>query len=161
MALAMPAERLPQRQPRRAASAPPERHLAVVPSAAKRSISYFAFALVGLFVLVSVVIGFQAYIAQQQLTLDHVTSELRLAKRYHDELRQVRAELIAPDYLREQAAIEGMTQGLGARFVEVPESAVAAVAISTGSMDPVIAEPSATSNPLRPLLVPAANGGQP
>lgn len=157
----MPAERLPQRQPRRAVVAPPERHLAVVPSAAKRSISYFAFALVGLFVLVSVVIGFQAYIAQQQLTLDHVTSELRLAKRYHDELRQVRAELIAPDYLREQAALEGMTQGLGARFVEVPESAVAAVAISTGLMDPVIAEPSATANPLRPLLVPAANGGQP
>lgn len=128
---------------------------------AKRSISYFAFVLVGLFVLVSVVIGFQAYIAQQQLTLDHVTSELRLAKRYHDELRQVRAELIAPDYLREQAAIEGMTQGLGARFVEVPESAVAAVAISTGNMDPAIAEPSATANPLRPLLVPASNGAQP
>jgi hypothetical protein len=157
----MPAERLPQRQPRRAASAPPERHLAVVPSTAKRSISYFAFALAGLFVLVSVVIGFQAYIAQQQLTLDHVTSELRLAKRYHDELRQVRAELIAPDYLREQAAIEGMTQGLGARFVEVPESAVAAVAMSTGNMDPAIAEASASADPLRPLLAPVTSAGRP
>jgi hypothetical protein len=154
MALAMPAERLPQRQPRRAVSAPPERHLTVVPSGAKRSISYFAFTLVGMFVLISVVIGFQAYIAQQQLTLDHVTNELRLAKRYHDELRQVRAGLIAPDYLREQAAMEGMTQGLGARFVEVPESAVASVAISTGNMDPAIAEPSPTASPLRPLLAP-------
>ncbi len=161
MALAMPAERMPQRQPRRAVSAPPERHLAVVPSSSKRSISYFAFTLVGMFVLISVVIGFQAYIAQQQLTLDHVTSELRLAKRYHDELRQVRAGLIAPDYLREQAAREAMTQGLGARFVEVPESAVASVAIATGNMDPVIADESPTANPLRPLLAPVTQGVAP
>jgi len=153
MALAMSAERLPQRQTRRAVSAPPERHLTVVPSGAKRSISYFAFTLAGMFVLISVVIGFQAYIAQQQLSIDYVTSELRLAKRYHDELRQVRAGLIAPDYLREQAAIEGMTQGLGARFVEVPESAVASVAIATGNMDPLIADPSPSANPLRPLMV--------
>jgi hypothetical protein len=161
MALAMHAERLPQRQPRRVASAPPERHLTVVPATAKRSISIFAITLVSMFVLISVVIGFQAYIAQQQLTLDHVTSELRLAKRYHDELRQVRAGLIAPDYLREQAAKEGMTQGLGARFVEVPESAVASVAIATGNMDPAIAEPSPNANPLRPLMVPAAQGVAP
>ena len=114
-----------------------------------------------MFVLISVVIGFQAYIAQQQLTLDNVTSELRLAKRYHDELRQERAGLIAPDYLREQAAIEGMTQGLGARFVEVPESAVATVAIATGNMDPVIAEPSPTAHPLQPLLVVPSQGAAP
>ena len=161
MALAMPAERLPQRRPQRGVSAPPERHLTVVPSTAKRSISYFAFTLTGMFVLISVVIGFQAYIAQQQLTLDNVTSELRLAKRYHDELRQVRAGLIAPDYLREQAAIEGMTQGLGARFVEVPESAVATVAIATGNMDPVIADPSPTAHPLRPLLAMPSQGATP
>jgi len=161
MALAMPTSRLSQQPPRRAVSAPPERHLAVVPSTAKRSISYFAFALASMFVLISVVIGFQAYIAQQQLTLDHVTSELRLAKRYHDELRQVRAGLIAPDYLRLQASAEGMTQGLGARFEEVPESAVASVAIATGNMDPVIASPSPSSNPLRPLLAPRMVGVKP
>lgn len=113
----------------------------------------FATALVGMFVLVSVVIGFQAFIAQQQLTLDHVSSELRLAKRYHDELRQTRAELLAPDYLREQAMLQGMTQGLGSRFVEVPEDVVAQVAISTGKMDPSIADPSPMSNPLKPLAV--------
>jgi hypothetical protein len=113
----------------------------------------FAAALVGMFVLISMIIGFQAFIAQQQLTLDHVSSELRLAKRYHDELRQARAELLAPDYLREQAALQGMTQGLGSRFVEVPPDVVAQVVIATGEMDPSIAEPSLIANPLRPLAL--------
>lgn len=117
----------------------------------------FAAALVGMFVLISVIIGFQAFIAQQQLTLDHVSNELRLAKRYHDELRQARAELLAPDYLREQAVLQGMTQGLGSRFVEVPEDVVAQVVIATGEMDPLLAEPSPMSNPLRPLIVLGAN----
>lgn len=108
-------------------------------------------ALIGMFVLISVIIGFQAFIAQQQLTLDHVSSELRLAKRYHDELRQVRAELLAPDYLREQAMLQGMTQGLGSRFVEIPEDVVAQVVIATGKMDPALADPSPTLSPLAPL----------
>jgi hypothetical protein len=46
-----------------------------------------------------------------------------------------------------------MSQGLGSRFVEVPQDVVAQVVIATGSMDPKIAEPSAMSsfNPLAPL----------
>ncbi len=154
MALVMPVQ-TPTRQATRPSVASPtashERHLSIVPGIASRSVSRFAFALVGMFVLISVIIGFQAFIAQQQLTLDHVSSELRLAKRYHDELRQVRAELLAPDYLREQAMLQGMTQGLGSRFVEVPEDVVAQVVISTGKMDPAIADPSPQLSPLAPL----------
>jgi 16S rRNA (cytosine1402-N4)-methyltransferase len=153
-ALVMPVQ-APTRQATRPSVASPtashERHLSIVPGIASRSVSRFAFALVGMFVLISVIIGFQAFIAQQQLTLDHVSSELRLAKRYHDELRQVRAELLAPDYLREQAMLQGMTQGLGSRFVEVPEDVVAQVVISTGKMDPAIADPSPQLSPLAPL----------
>lgn len=153
MALVMPMQSATQAALRPATTAAHERHLTVVPGIATRSLSMFAAALVGMFVLISVIIGFQAFIAQQQLTLDHVSSELRLAKRYHDELRQVRAELLAPDYLREQAVLQGMTQGLGSRFVEVPEDVVAQVVIATGEMDPLLAEPSPMANPLRPLVI--------
>jgi hypothetical protein len=44
----------------------------------------FAAGAVGLFLLMSVAIGFQAVIAEQQLKLDHESNELRLAKLYQD-----------------------------------------------------------------------------
>jgi len=113
----------------------------------------FAAGAVGLFLLMSIAIGFQAVIAEQQLKLDHVSGELRLAKLYQDQLRQERAGLLAPEYLRTQAGLQGMAQGLGSRFVEVPQDVVAQVVIATALMDPAIAEPSAMSsfNPLAPL----------
>lgn len=153
MALAIAVERRPQPGPRRGQSTPPERHLTLVPQATRRTIRLFAAGAVGLFLLMSIAIGFQAVIAEQQLKLDHVSSELRLAKLYQDQLRQKRAGLLAPEYLRTQAGLQGMAQGLGSRFVEVPQDVVAQVVIATASMDPKIAEPSAMSsfNPLAPL----------
>jgi len=153
MALAIAFEQRPQPGRRRAQSTPPERHLALVPQTTRRTIRLFAAGAIGLFLLMSVAIGFQAVIAEQQLKLDHVSSELRSAKLYQDQLRQQRAELLAPEYLRTQAGLQGMSQGLGSRFVEVPQDVVAQVVIATGLMDPTIAEPSAMLglNPLAPL----------
>ena len=153
MALAIAVERGPQPGRRRVQSTPPERHLALVPQTTRRTIRLFAAGAVALFILMSVAIGFQAVIAEQQLKLDHVSSELRLAKLYQDQLRQQRAGLLAPEYLRTQAGMQGMSQGLGSRFVEVPQDVVAQVVIATGLMDSTIAEPSAMSNlnPLAPL----------
>ena len=153
MALAIAVERRPLPGRRQEQSTPPERHLALVPQATRRTIRLFAAGAVGLFLLMSIAIGFQAVIAEQQLKLDHVSSELRLAKLYQDQLRQERASLLALEYLRTQAGLQGMSQGLGSRFVEVPQDVVAQVVIATGSMDPKIAEPSAMSslNPLAPL----------
>ena len=153
MALAIAVERRPQPGPRRHQSTPPERHLTLVPEATRRTIRLFAAGAVGLFLLMSIAIGFQAVIAEQQLKLDHVSNELRLAKLYQDQLRQERAGLLAPEFLRTQAGLQGMAQGLGSRFVEVPQDVVAQVVIATALMDPKIAEPSATSrfNPLAPL----------
>ena len=130
--------------PRIGQSAPPERHLELIAGATKRRISYFAGIVVALFVTVSSVIGFQAYIAQQQMKIDQLSSEIRLARTYHDELRQQRKELLSPNMLREQARSLGMAPGLGSRFVEIPEDAVAAVAAAIGKMDPAIADPSPT-----------------
>lgn len=150
MALAIAVERRPHSGPRRVQSIPPERHLALVPQTTRRTLRIFAAGAIGLFLLMSIATGFQAVIAEQQLKLDHVSSELRLAKLYQDQLRQQRAGLLAPEYLRTQAGLQGMSQGLGSRFVEVPQDVVAQVIIATGSMDPKIAEPSAISS-LNPL----------
>ncbi len=132
--------------PRIGQSAPPERHLELIAGATKRRLSYFAGIVIALFVTVSSVIGFQAYIAQQQMKIDKLSSEIRLARTYHDELRQQRASLLAPDTLREQARSLGMAPGLGSRFVEIPEDAVASVAAAIGKMDPAIANPSPTAS---------------
>ncbi|MEK7409952.1 MAG: hypothetical protein AAB327_00990 [Actinomycetota bacterium] len=96
------------------------------------------------FAMVAIVIGFQAFIAEQQLKLDQVTTDLRLARINYDELRQQRADLLAPDYLREKARLMGMSQGLGSRFMEVPADVVAQVVIATGKMDPAFAEPGSS-----------------
>ena len=98
-------------------------------------------------------IGLQAYIAGQQLKLDRLTSEISLARQYHDELRQQRLALLAPEYLREQAQALMMTPGLGSNFAEVPQDVVASVVISTGKMDQAFANPSniTSLNPLANL----------
>jgi hypothetical protein len=153
MALAINTARVPQRQPRGGQSIPPERHLTVIPGTSKRTILFFSTMVLGLFVVVSSVIGLQAYIAGQQLKLDRLTGEISLARQYHDELRQQRLALLAPEYLREQAKALMMTPGLGSKFAEVPQDVVAAVVISTGNMDQVFADPSniTTLNPLANL----------
>lgn len=84
---------------------------------------------------------FQTVIAEQQLTLDKVTTDVRLARFHYDELRQERAELRAPDYLREQAMMLGMSQGLSTQFTEIPADVVASVMASTGLMDKEISQP--------------------
>ncbi len=153
MALAINTERVPQRQPRGSQSIPPERHLTVIPGTSKRTIVFFSAMVLGLFVVVSSVIGLQAYIAGQQLKLDRLTSEISLARHYHDELRQQRAALLAPEYLREQAKAMMMTPGLGSKFAEIPQDVVASVVISTGKMNPEFANPSqiASLNPIANL----------
>ena len=141
MSLAIVSEREPRRLPHKAQPIRPERHLTVVPPVTRRTVSYVVVVIVGILTMMAIVIGFQAFIAEQQLKLDKISSDLRLARLNYDELRQQRADLLAPDYLREKARMMGMSQGLGSRFMDVPESVVAEVVASTGEMDPVFAEP--------------------
>jgi len=91
-------------------------------------------------ILTSIVV-FQTVIAEQQLRLDKITTDVRLARFHYDELRQQRAELRAPDYLREQAMLLGMSQGLSAKFEEIPADVVASVMAATGEMDKAILNP--------------------
>lgn len=97
-----------------------------------------------IFALTSVlafIVIFQTVIAEQQLQLDKVSTDVRLARQHYNELRQQRAELRSPDYLRAQAIILGMWPGSGAKFEEIPEDVVTMVLASTGDMDDSIALP--------------------
>ncbi len=97
-----------------------------------------------IFALTSVlafIVIFQTVIAEQQLQLDKISTDVRLARQHYNELRQQRAELRSPDYLRAQAIILGMWPGSGAKFEEIPEDVVTMVLASTGDMDDSIALP--------------------
>ncbi len=98
---------------------------------------FFLFMVLG----VIMVIIFQAMIAEQQLRLDSVSRNLELAEYNYEDLRQERAELLAPNRLRYEAMSLGMYQGLSTKFVEIPADVVAAVVASTGKMDPQLADP--------------------
>ena len=98
-------------------------------------------ALIGIATVLTLIGVFQTVIAEQQLRLDKVTTDVRLAHYHYDELRQQRAELRAPDYLREQAMMLGMSQGLSAKFEEVPADVVASVIAATGEMDKELLNP--------------------
>ena len=97
--------------------------------------------LTSLFVIL--VIVFQATIAEQQLRLDSLTKDLRLAEINYDNLRQQRAELLMPSRLREEAIMMGMYQGMSTKFLEVPPQVVADVMASTSKMNPMFADPPA------------------
>ena len=97
-----------------------------------------------IFALTSVlafIVIFQTVIAEQQLQLDKVSTDVRLARQHYNELRQQRAELRSPDYLRAQAIILGMWPGSGAKYEEIPADVVTMVLASTGDMDDSIALP--------------------
>lgn len=154
MSLAIAKEHVPRRNPQRTQPVRhqpvrhqpvrAERHLSVVPEVGRRTISYVLLVMVSVFAMMAIVIGFQAFIAEQQLKLDKVTTDLRLARLNFDELRQQRADLLAPDYLRDRARLMGMSQGLGSRFTDVPADIVAQVVAATGNMDSVFADPANT-----------------
>jgi hypothetical protein len=81
-------------------------------------------------------------IAEQQLRLDALTKDLRMAEAHYNNLRQERAELLSPSRLREQAVMLGMYQGLSTKFKDVPADVVAQVMISTAKMNPLFADPA-------------------
>lgn len=102
--------------------------------------------LIGIAAVLTLIVVFQTVIAEQQLRLDKVTTDVRLARLHYDELRQRRAELRAPDYLREQAMMLGMSQGLSAQFEEIPADVVESVIAATGAMDKEILNPPMLEN---------------
>lgn len=132
--------------PRRTPEQESGSHLRVVAQPAARRSRAMSRATVMVLMLSTFIIGvivFQATIAEQQLRLDSLTNDLRLAETHYDNLRQQRAELLMPTRLREEAVMMGMYQGMSTKFMEVPADVVAEVMASTSKMNPLFADPSA------------------
>ena len=134
-----PVTRPVARQVRRRKAHPPE--LRVVRPVTKSKFSKATMLIVVLTSVLAFIVIFQTVIAEQQLRLDRVSTDVRLARQHYNELRQQRAELRAPDYLRAQAIILGMWPGSGAKFEDVPAEVVTMVLAATGEMDAAIAKP--------------------
>jgi len=115
--------------------------LRVVQPVTRSKFSKVTLVIVTLASLFGFIVIFQTVIAEQQLRLDKVSTDVRLARQHYNELRQQRAELRAPDYLRAQAIMLGMWPGSGAKFEEIPAEVVTMVLASTGEMDDSIALP--------------------
>jgi cell division protein FtsL len=115
--------------------------LRVVQPVTRSKFSKVTLVIVTLASLFGFIVIFQTVIAEQQLKLDRVSTDVRLARQHYNELRQQRAELRAPDYLRAQAIMLGMWPGSGAKFEEIPAEVVTMVLASTGEMDDSIALP--------------------
>jgi hypothetical protein len=123
-------------------------HLRVVPRPEvqrRRMVPRATLFVFGISVFIIAVIIFQATIAEQQLRLDALTRDLRMAEAHYDNLRQQRAELLMPVRLREEAVMMGMYQGFSTKFVEVPAEVVAEVMASTAKMNPQFADPSTSA----------------
>lgn len=154
-----PARRVGRTSPREATRDATRPDLRIVPQpepvavSHRSTLSKLGIFVVMLSVFIILVIVFQATIAEQQLRLDRVSNDLRMAETHYDNLRQQRAELLAPVRLREEAMMLGMYQGMTAKFVEVPADIVAAVMISTANMDPMFADPPAGIAAERALLM--------
>ena len=132
--------------PRRAPEGESGSHLRVVAQPANRrsrAMSRASVMVLCISAFIIAVIVFQATIAEQQLRLDSLTNDLRLAETHYDNLRQQRAELLMPTRLREEAVMMGMYQGMSTKFMEVPADVVAEVMASTSKMNPLFADPSA------------------
>ena len=119
----------------------PKPQLRVVQPVTRSKFSKVTLVIVTLASLFGFIVIFQTVIAEQQLRLDRVSTDVRLARQHYNELRQQRAELRAPDYLRAQAIMLGMWPGSGAKFEEIPAEVVTMVLASTGEMDDSIALP--------------------
>ena len=115
--------------------------LRVVQPVTRSKFSKVTLVIVTLASLFGFIVIFQTVIAEQQLRLDRVSTDVRLARQHYNELRQQRAELRAPAYLRAQAIMLGMWPGSGAKFEEIPAEVVTMVLASTGEMDDSIALP--------------------
>jgi|GEM_PF-464233 len=134
-----PVTRPINRQNRSRNTAKPQ--LRVVQPVTRSKFSKVTLVIVTLASLFGFIVIFQTVIAEQQLRLDKVSTDVRLARQHYNELRQQRAELRAPDYLRAQAIMLGMWPGSGAKFEEIPAEVVTMVLASTGDMDDSIALP--------------------
>ncbi|CAB4588495.1 unannotated protein [freshwater metagenome] len=85
-----------------------------------------------------VVVIFQTRIAERQLGIDKVESQISIERQRYDALRLERSSLRNPERLVAEATAMGMVPGQGTDFTAVDPMTMALVLVSTGGVDPKI-----------------------
>ena len=80
--------------------------------------------------------AFQTRLAQRQVQLDQLDTDISSARELYESLRRERAELRSPERLAQVAAANGMVPARGSEFLEITVDVRSLVAASTGDIDP-------------------------
>ena len=86
--------------------------------------------------LMMVVVIFQTRLAETQLNIDVIEDQIAIERTRYDELRLERSTLREPSRLVAEATALGMVPGAKTVFTDVDPTAVAAVLVSMGGLDP-------------------------
>lgn len=86
--------------------------------------------------LMMVVVIFQTRLAETQLNIDVIEDQIAVERTRYDELRLERSTLREPSRLVTEATALGMVPGAKTVFTDVDPTAVAAVLVSMGGLDP-------------------------
>ena len=84
------------------------------------------------------VVVFQTRIAETQLNIDEIESQIAAERDRYDALRLERSSLREPSRLVSEATAMGMVPGQGTDFTAVDPMTMALVLVSTGGVDPKI-----------------------
>ncbi len=105
------------------------------------------------------IVALQTHMAQQQVRLDQINSDIARARRHFETLRAERAQLQSPTHLIARANEFGMVPGVSVRVVEIPAGIAAEVAATVGKIDEDVAV--SAESPLDEFgrLKPAVVGG--
>lgn len=109
-------------------------NLTVVPAPKRRYVRVFVL-LVPLIVALGMVVALRAHMAQQQMRIDRLNSDISRARIHFDSLRAQRASLQSPEVLVRRAWELGLVPSLGSRIVEIPADVAADVAANVGNID--------------------------
>lgn len=88
--------------------------------------------------MMMLVVVFQTRIAETQLKIDKIESQIAAERDRYDALRLERSSLREPARLVAEATAMGMIPGNGTDFVSVDPFTVAQVLVSTGGVDPAL-----------------------
>lgn len=108
--------------------------LTVVPTPKRRYVRVFVM-MVPLLVALGMVVSLRVHMAQQQLRIDRLNSDISRARIHFDSLRAERASLQSPEVLVRRAWELGLVPSLGSKIVEIPVDVAADVAANVGRID--------------------------
>ena len=121
-----------QRKPRNNADVVP--NLSLVPAIRPSYWKAFVGAL-GVLVVMLLVVSLNVNMAQQQMRLDRLNSDVSRARSHFEELRAQRAQLQSPRDLMASARLMGLVPAMASRTVGVPVEIAAEVAATVGKID--------------------------